>query len=223
MPFGVRCGYRSGMARNVVVTTRPPGEAFQEDLRKYYRIHFDTETPPLAARLCLWSTHFGLHCVAVHRMGEAARAARSRRPLLGLGAWAVWRALDLAINALHHVDIDAAVGPGFYIGHASTLYVGPTRIGRNFSVTHNVTIGLGHAEAAEGIPVIGDDVWIGTGATLAGAVHVGDGATIANGAVVSRSVPPGSLVAGNPGRVVLREYDNAALFRLPRRGAREER
>jgi acetyltransferase-like isoleucine patch superfamily enzyme len=46
--------------------------------------------------------------------------------------------------------------------------------------------------------VIGDDVWIGTGAIILKGVHVGNGATIAPGTVLTRDVPPKALAAGNP-------------------------
>jgi acetyltransferase-like isoleucine patch superfamily enzyme len=49
---------------------------------------------------------------------------------------------------------------------------------------------------------IGDHVWIGAGATILKGVAVGDGAVIAAGAIVTRDVPAGALVAGNPARVV---------------------
>ena len=46
--------------------------------------------------------------------------------------------------------------------------------------------------------VIGDDVWIGTGAIILKGVTVGDGATIAPGTVVTRDVPAKAVAAGNP-------------------------
>lgn len=51
--------------------------------------------------------------------------------------------------------------------------------------------------------VIGDSVWIGSGAMVFKGVRIADGCVVAGGAVVTRSVTePGSLVAGNPARVV---------------------
>jgi serine acetyltransferase len=50
--------------------------------------------------------------------------------------------------------------------------------------------------------VIEDDVWIGTNCTILKGVTIGRGAVIAAGAVVTRSVPPFTVVAGNPARIV---------------------
>lgn len=49
---------------------------------------------------------------------------------------------------------------------------------------------------------IGNDVWIGGGATILPGVTVGDGAVIAAGAVVTRNVEPLTVVAGNPARAI---------------------
>ncbi len=54
---------------------------------------------------------------------------------------------------------------------------------------------------AQGI-VVEDDVWIGAGAIVTDGVHIGRGAVVAAGAVVTRDVPPHTVVAGVPARVV---------------------
>ena len=50
--------------------------------------------------------------------------------------------------------------------------------------------------------VIGDDVWVGGRAIILRGVEVGRGAVIAAGAVVTKSVPPYSIVGGNPAAVI---------------------
>jgi acetyltransferase-like isoleucine patch superfamily enzyme len=57
--------------------------------------------------------------------------------------------------------------------------------------------------ASSDAPVrLGDRVWVGVGAKILKGVSVGDGAIVAAGAVVTRDVPAGALVAGSPARVV---------------------
>ncbi len=61
----------------------------------------------------------------------------------------------------------------------------------------------GVIEPASAVPVIvEDDVLIGANAVILEGVHVGRGAVVAAGAVVTKNVPPGMVVAGNPARMV---------------------
>lgn len=49
---------------------------------------------------------------------------------------------------------------------------------------------------------IGSDCWIGGGAILCPGVTIGDGSTVGAGSVVTRDVPPRSVVGGNPAKVI---------------------
>lgn len=187
---------------------------FQADLDKYYRIELGDPRPPLRRKLKLWTTHLGLHCVAIYRLAVFCREQLRRRNFLVLPLAFVSEAMCCTSRFIHHVDVFAAsIGPGFYIGHVGTIYMGRTSIGSNFSVSHNVTIGVGVSEGAHGLPVIGDDVWVGTGSILYGNIAVGDGVTVNCGSILSRSVSDRCLVGGNPARVILKNYDNSELFR----------
>jgi acetyltransferase-like isoleucine patch superfamily enzyme len=59
---------------------------------------------------------------------------------------------------------------------------------------------------AQGITVE-DDVWIGSGAIVTDGVTIGRGSVVAAGSVVTRDVPPGSVVAGAPARIIRRVGD----------------
>jgi len=186
---------------------------FRADLEKYYLIGFGTKNPSARQKITLWIYNFGFHCVAVYRLGRFSERLYGRIKWLALPVMLVHRLLDYFIKFVHHVNIDdAKLGSGFYIGHVGTIYIGPTTIGENCSLSHNVTIGIGHSEGKEGLPVIGDNVWIGTGSIISGAITVGNNVTIVNGSILSRSIPDGCLAGGNPARVILQNYDNTYLL-----------
>lgn len=63
------------------------------------------------------------------------------------------------------------------------------------------------AERAAGVELaqpltIGDDVWIGAGAIVCPGISIGSGSVVGAGSVVTRDVPPATIAAGNPCRVV---------------------
>lgn len=74
--------------------------------------------------------------------------------------------------------------------------------------------GLDGHPANKGPTRVGNDVWIGYGATILSGVQVGDGAIIGARAVVVRDVPPYGVVAGNPGRVVRKRFSDMQIERL---------
>lgn len=63
---------------------------------------------------------------------------------------------------------------------------------------------------------VGNDVWLGTGATLLPGVTIGDGAVVGAKAVVASDVPPYAVVAGNPARLVRQRFDPKTIARLQR-------
>lgn len=65
-----------------------------------------------------------------------------------------------------------------------------------------------------GDTVIGNDVWIGMEAVVMPGVTVGDGAIIAARAVVTRDVPPYTIVGGNPAAPIRKRFDDATIAAL---------
>lgn len=61
---------------------------------------------------------------------------------------------------------------------------------------------------------IGNDVWIGAGAQILRGVKVGDGAVIAAGAVVTKNVPPYTVAAGVPAKIIKNRFDEKTVQRL---------
>ena len=91
------------------------------------------------------------------------------------------------------------VGPGLVLLQSSGISIDSSvRAGRNLTLQHGVTIG---AEQGEG-PVLGDNVFVGAGARVLGAIRIGSDVKISANAVVVQDVPDGATVVGAPGRVV---------------------
>jgi len=74
-------------------------------------------------------------------------------------------------------------------------------IGRDCVIGTCVTLG-GRGKGVEGAPVIGNNVYIATGAKILGPVHIGDNAVIGANSVVLTDVAADQTVAGNPARVL---------------------
>jgi serine O-acetyltransferase len=97
------------------------------------------------------------------------------------------------------------IGPGFMLCHAHGVTVHPgAKIGGNVTLLHGVTLGGGDLidrqenRKSGGLPVIGDDVWIGPYAQVNGALSIGRGSRLLAGAIIKGSVAPYSKMEGNP-------------------------
>jgi virginiamycin A acetyltransferase len=66
----------------------------------------------------------------------------------------------------------------------------------------------------KGDTIIGNDVWIGHEALIMPAVTIGDGAIIASRSVVTKDVPPYSIVGGNPAKIIRQRFDGATIETL---------
>jgi acetyltransferase-like isoleucine patch superfamily enzyme len=104
------------------------------------------------------------------------------------------------------------VGRNVFVNQNCTFYVlGGLDIGDDVMIGPNVSlITSGHpiepSQRRAGVTarpiVIGRNVWIAAGATVIGGVTVGENSVVAAGSVVTRDVPPNTLVGGNPARVI---------------------
>jgi len=100
----------------------------------------------------------------------------------------------------------AEIGCCFFIDHGTGVVIGETtKIGHNCVVFHNVTFGGTGHHSGKRHPTVGDNVLIGTGATLLGPITVGDNVKIgAETVIINRDVPENCTVVGAPGKIVKR-------------------
>jgi len=113
-----------------------------------------------------------------------------------------------------HCDlgVNIHVGDNFYAGYNCTILdMAEVIIGHNCMIGPNVGIyTAGHSvepknrnKSGYAIPVkIGNDVWIGGSCTILPGISIGDNSIVAAGSVVTKNVPPNSIVAGNPAKML---------------------
>lgn len=94
----------------------------------------------------------------------------------------------------------AQIGPGLRIEHPNGIVIGgKVRIGKNFTILQNVTLGTRHVDSAnydDKFPMIGDDVIIGCNSSVLGGVLVKNKSVIGAHSLVLKDVEEGSKVFG---------------------------
>ncbi len=141
----------------------------------------------------------GFHAITAHRFIHA---------LHELGVPLLPRFLANVVRALTGVEIHPAarIGHRFFIDHGMGVLIGETaEIGDDVTLYKGVTLGGTSLAGGKRHPTIGNDVVIGTNASILGAITVGDGARVGAGSVVVRDVPARATVVGIPGRIVLQD------------------
>ncbi len=111
----------------------------------------------------------------------------------------------------------ANIGEGFFIDHGMGVVIGETaEIGDNVTLYQGVTLGGTRLQRTKRHPTLGNNVVVGAGATLIGAINIGDNVKVGAGSVVITSVPANATVVGIPGRVVaVRNPDTDTVESLP--------
>jgi serine O-acetyltransferase len=101
----------------------------------------------------------------------------------------------------HGLEISpgADIGGGLYIAHPHGCVIHAQKIGENCSIVSGVTIGMRNRWE---FPIIGDNVFIGSGARILGGIKIGDGAKIGANSVVIHDVPDHATVIGVPARIL---------------------
>lgn len=152
----------------------------------------------------------GFHARQLHRVAHALHMAGI--PLFP-------RLLSHLTRWLTGIEIHpgAQIGEGLFIDHGMGVVIGETAIiGDDCHLMQGVTLGGTSNRREKRHPTLGNNVLVGAGAVVQGAITIGDHARIGSGSVVITSVPPYATVVGVPGKVVA-YYDsgNDTVVRLP--------
>ncbi len=118
------------------------------------------------------------------------------------------------------------IGNHVRIGMGNVI-IGPVTIGNNVIMAQNIVLsGLNHSysdvdSAIQFQPVtmhpiiIEEDCWIGANAVITAGVTIGRHSVVAGGAVVTKSVPPFSVVGGNPAKILKKYNEVAKIWERP--------
>ena len=140
----------------------------------------------------------GFQALTLHRLSH--RLWRSRLPLR-LPA----RLLSQLTRGLTGIEIHpgARIGQGVFIDHGMGVVIGETaEIGNHCLLYQGVTLGGTGKEHGKRHPTLGENVVIGAGAKVLGAIRIGANTRIGAGSVVVRNVESDCTVVGIPGRVI---------------------
>ncbi len=141
----------------------------------------------------------GVHAIWLHRIAHR---------LWGWGWLTAARFVSHLTRSLTGIEIHPAamLGPGLFIDHGMGVVIGETsEVGENVTLLQGVTLGGTSLRREKRHPTLGNNVVVGAGAKIIGAIRIGEGSRIGAGSVVVREVPPNSVVVGVPGRVTYKD------------------
>jgi serine O-acetyltransferase len=169
------------------------------------------EHDPAARNVCeVLFTYPGFHAREYHRLAHTLW--KWQVPFLPrlISHWSrFWTGIE--------IHPGAKIGKRFFIDHGMGVVIGETsEIGDNVVLYQGVTLGGTSLQKKKRHPTLGNNVVVGTGAKLIGAITIGNNVKVGAGSVVISSVPPNATVVGVPGRIVeIRNPDTDTVEKLP--------
>lgn len=168
---------------------------FWTDIKRDYKAVFSSD-PAASSGLEVILTYPGLHAIFMHRVNHLLWS--SQIPLIP-------RLLSNISRILTGIEIHPAakIGAGLFIDHGMGVVIGETsEIGEDCLLYQGVTLGGTGKEKGKRHPTLGNNVVVGAGAKILGAIKIGSNSKVGANAVVLESVPEDSIVVGVPGKVI---------------------
>ena len=170
---------------------------FSEDLEKYKKYSG-------RSALVLILTQQGLWAICCYRFFNKIYRSKLPKPIKAvLLLWGVFSQKYIEIVTGIQLPYSATIGRKFYIGHFGGIIINAKAVvGDNCNISQGVTIGVSGRGDQRGVPVIGDNVYVGANATIAGNITVGDNAVVGANSLVVKDVDGSTTVVGVPATVV---------------------
>lgn len=168
----------------------------------FKRIHEDIEAvqqrdPAHASKFSIFLNYPGLHALWAHRINHRLHEW-GLCTLARFGSQCVRFATGIEIHP------GATIGRRFFIDHGMGVVIGETTIiGDDVTLYQGVTLGGTGKETGKRHPTLGNNVVVGVGASVLGAITIGDNSKVGGGAVVIEDVPANATAVGIPAKVVV--------------------
>jgi serine O-acetyltransferase len=137
---------------------------------------------------------------------------RALGKLLSVPAFVISRATGIICGI--EIESGAHIGSGLFIDGFGGIVIGAVTMGENCTISRGVTLGRSSTiagKALHDLPTIGDRVFLGPGAIVAGPVILGDDVSVAGRSLVTRDVPACGTAMGVPAKVVSGEADRCQV------------
>ncbi len=167
---------------------------FWLNIKRDYRAVFEKD-PAARSSLEVILSYSGFHAIFLHRINHI---------LWNAGVPVLPRLLSQIGRFFTGIEIHPAakIGSGFFIDHGMGVVIGETaEIGENCLLYQGVTLGGTGKEKGKRHPTLGNNVTVGSGAKILGAITIGNNAVIGANSVILKPVPDNSICVGVPGRV----------------------
>ena len=167
---------------------------FWRDIKQDYRAVFERD-PAARNSLEVILAYPGFHAIFIHRINHI---------LWNAGIPVIPRLLSHAARLLTGVEIHPAakIGTRFFIDHGMGVVIGETaEIGTNCLLYQGVTLGGTGKEKGKRHPTLANNVTVGAGAKILGAITIGNNAVIGANSVILKPVPDNAISVGVPGRI----------------------
>lgn len=159
------------------------------------------------------ATHYTKAPLLIHFLGRFLRKRTPRILRVAISPFYELICYISLISTKIMIENFTHLGSNIRLSSAGKIIIGAVEIGDNTKIHHNVTIGGGLGVAnRKKCPKIGSNVWIGPNTVIHGNITVGEGSAILSGTMLSRSIPPKSLVSGNPPKLLRSNIDNTVLL-----------
>jgi serine O-acetyltransferase len=141
-------------------------------------------------------TYSGVHAVLMYRISHRLWKAN----------WKLTARILAAITKMFtsvEIHPGATIGRRLFIDHALGVVIGETtEIGNDVTLYHGVTLGGTTWNKEKRHPTLGNNVLVGSGAKILGAITLGNNVRVGANSVVVKDVPPCCTVVGIPGRII---------------------